>query len=101
MAQHFKKHYTREEARQLLPKIRTWLETLDQRRMELEKSDQRLAGLMNSGRDAGGTLANNWVKSLADIRELLKEFEHREIIIKDLERGLIDFPSLMGGKEVF
>ena len=32
---------------------------------------------------------------------LLQEFQRREIQIKDLERGLIDFPALIGGKEVF
>jgi hypothetical protein len=49
----------------------------------------------------GGTTVNRWVTSLVEIRELLREFEEREILIKDLERGLVDFPSLMGDKEVF
>jgi hypothetical protein len=101
MAQRFKKHYTREEARELLPQIRQWLETLEQWQLELQKCDRRLAGLMASGEDLGGTLVNKRVTLLANIRELLREFETREIIIKDLERGLIDFPALIGGKEVF
>jgi hypothetical protein len=100
MAHRFKKHYTREEARALLPQIRKWLETLEQTKVELEKNDRRLAGLMASGNDAGGSLVNQWVKSLVAIRELLGEFEEREILIKDLDRGLIDFPSLIGDKEV-
>ena len=100
MAHRFKKHYTREEARALLPQIRKWLETLEQTKVELEKNDRRLAGLMASGNDSGGSLVNQWVKSLVAIRELLGEFEEREILIKDLDRGLIDFPSLIGDKEV-
>jgi hypothetical protein len=35
------------------------------------------------------------------MQEVLAEFQRRRIIIKDLERGLIDFPAIMGGKEVF
>jgi len=85
----------------LLPQIRQWLETLEQWQLELQKCDRRLAGLMASGEDLGGTLVNKRVTLLANIRELLREFETREIIIKDLERGLIDFPALIGGKEVF
>ncbi|MBI3881959.1 MAG: DUF2203 family protein, partial [Verrucomicrobia bacterium] len=27
--------------------------------------------------------------------------ERREIQIKDLERGLVDFPAILGGREVF
>ena len=101
MAQRFKKHYTREEARELLPQIRQWLESLEHWQLELHKCDRRLAGLMASGNDLGGALVNKWVMTLTDVRELLRQFEAREIIIKDLERGLIDFPALIGGKEVF
>lgn len=101
MAQRFKKHYTREEARELLPQIRHWLETLEQLRVDLEKSDRRLASMMAGGNDIGGTAGNKWVRVLAEIRELLREFERREIIIKDLERGLVDFPAMIGEKEVF
>lgn len=101
MANKFKKHYSREEARALLPKIRQWLEELSELRVELEKNDRRLAGMMTSGQDQGGSLVNRNVKVLAGMKELLQRFEDREIMIKDLNRGLIDFPALIGGKEVF
>jgi hypothetical protein len=101
MTHRFEKHYTREEARALLPKVRQWLEQLGELRLALEENDQRLAGLMASGQDLGGDLVNNSVKVLGKMKELLEEFHEREIIIKDLGRGLIDFPALIGGKEVF
>jgi len=44
---------------------------------------------------------NSLVRTLADIREVFCEFQKRDIQIKDLERGLIDFPAIIGGKEVF
>jgi hypothetical protein len=44
---------------------------------------------------------NRWVRALADFRDLLAEFQNREIVIKDLERGLVDFPAIIGGREVF
>jgi len=101
MTHRFEKHYTREEARALLPKVRHWLEQLGELRLALEDNDQRLAGLMTSGQDLGGDLVNSSVKVLGKMKELLEEFHEREIFIKDLGRGLIDFPALIGGKEVF
>jgi len=101
MPHKFKKHYSREEARALLPKLRRWLDRLVELRRDLEKNDRRLGGLMASGQDTGGELVNTSVKLLGEIKQLLQEFHDREIVIKDLERGLLDFPAIIGGKEVF
>lgn len=97
----FKTHYTREQARQLLPKVRVWLERLAELRTGLGKLDTRLNGLMAPGRDLGGSLVNSWVSALAEIQTLLFEFYKREIQIKDVDRGLVDFPSVIAGKEVY
>ena len=56
---------------------------------------------MLPGCDLGGASVNRWVNTLADVQELLSEFFRREIQIKDLDRGLIDFPAIVGDKEVF
>lgn len=94
-------HYTRAEARALLPKIRKWLKQLLRLRTELEKYERELSGLMAPGRDLGGRVVNEWIKALAELKTVLMEFHRREIQIKDLERGLIDFPAIRGEKEVF
>ncbi len=57
--------------------------------------------MLEAGRDLGGDLVNQWVKTLADIKDALLEFHRRQIQVKDLDRGLIDFPAIIGGKEVF
>ena len=97
----FRKHYSREEARSLLPQLRQWLQTLDHLRERLQTYDQRLAAFLEQGHDTGGDTVNSWVRTMAETRELLLEFESRQILIKDIERGLIDFPAIVGGKEVF
>jgi hypothetical protein len=101
MAHHFKKHYTREEAQALLPQVRKWLQKLEEARDHLLKYDKRLSALMEPGRDAGGDLVNRWARTMADFRGAMGEFQSREILIKDLDRGLLDFPAIVGGKEVF
>lgn len=97
----YTKHYTREEARALLPRIRTWLQQLAQGRQQLAQQEQQMTGLLAKGCDLGGTVVNRWVNTLADIKDVLEEFQSRQIEIKDLDRGLIDFPAFIGGKEVF
>ena len=97
----FKKHYTRDEARALLPQIRLWLQQISEARQRLAEQDQRLSSLLSCGQDVGGETVNQWAKTFAEIKETLGEFQKRAIQIKDFDRGLIDFPSILGGKEVF
>jgi hypothetical protein len=101
MAFAFQKHYTREEARALLPQVRQWLKRTAQLHAERETFEERLNGLMAPGCDLGGELVNRWVKTLAGLEEVLAEFQRYEIQVKDVVRGLVDFPAIIGGKEVF
>jgi hypothetical protein len=101
MDHQFQKHYTREEATALLPQLRAWLGQLAELRRTLEKYDQRISGFMQAGDDAGGDAVNNRIRAVSAMQSVLGEFQRREIFIKDIERGLLDFPALMGGREVF
>ncbi len=101
MPHQFRKHYTLDEARALLPQLRQWLKRIAQLHAELEKLEGRLGTLMASGCDLGGESVNRWVRTLAGLEELLLEFQRREIQVKDIDRGLVDFPALIGGREVF
>jgi hypothetical protein len=101
MPHQFTKHYTREEARALLPRVREWLQQLEVLRGSLNKHNQRVESLLDGGNDRGGATVNDWVRTMADIQRVLAEFRQREILIKDADRGLVDFPAIIGGKEVF
>ncbi len=101
MKYRFNKHYTRDEVRALLPQIRKWLEQLTQLHQVMERHEKRLGTLMKQGHDAGGQTVNDQVRTLADVQEILAEFQRRQIFIKDLDRGLVDFPAIIGGREVF
>jgi hypothetical protein len=101
MAHRFQKHYTREEARELLPRVREWLQKINDLRERLDKYNLRIVSMATEGQDLGGETVNQSIKAAAEIRELLLEFQKREILLKDLERGLVDFPALIGGREVF
>jgi hypothetical protein len=97
----FSRHYTRDEARALLPQIRDWLKRLNEQRSVSEKLEKRLNHLLQGGADVGGETVNQLLRCLASLREVHHEFEQRQIQVKDMERGLIDFPAIIGGREVF
>jgi hypothetical protein len=101
MALQFRKHYSRDEARALLPQIRQWLQQLDKLRQQFNQLDGRVAQRLASNEDIGGELVNNRIKCLVELARVRREFDRREIQIKDLDRGLIDFPAIIGGREVF
>lgn len=101
MEHHFKHHYTLEEARALLPQIRRWLQQLDEQRGQMQKDEASLRALSAKGCDAGGKVVERWVRTMADFRGVIAEFETREIQLKDIGRGLLDFPAIIGEREVF
>jgi hypothetical protein len=101
MTHQFRRHYTRDEARELLPKVREWLAQLHQLRPKISQQDQRIGQLLKAGNDLGGPMINDWIRLLAQTKKVLDQFRQREIQVKDVERGLIDFPAIIGGREVF
>lgn len=101
MPNRFQKHYTRDEAQALLPQLRQWLADLNRLREDVERYDTRLSGLNTEGQDTGGETVNKRIRALAAMQEILAELQHRQIFIKDLSRGLVDFPAFIGGREVF
>ena len=101
MTPQFRKHYTRDEAQALLPSIREWLKELQTLREQVTRDDERMGQLLKAGNDLGGEIVHNWIRLLARTKTVLDEFRKREIQVKDLARGLIDFPAVIGGREVF
>lgn len=101
MERHFSKYYTLDEARSLLPQLRQWLKLLQVLKRDLDDHERKLSPRFKSGVDSGGNLVNEWTRLMADFGETFNEFRRREILIKDLDRGLIDIPSLRHNKEIF
>src|SRR6185436_8707975 len=94
MGYHFRQHYTVEQARALLPQVRQWLDQLVELRKRLERADKPIEQILGTGHDAGGEPVHRMVRLLVEIKDALREFQRRDIQLKDLERGLIDFPAI-------
>jgi hypothetical protein len=95
------RHYTLEEASALLPWVAEQLERLRAARDRLGDVDARAAlaaiGQANGGGQAGKVVSEGFL----ELRELMLELREREIVLRDLDRGLIDFPSIRDGEEVY
>lgn len=85
----------------MLPQVREWLDELSRLRQDFESKDRRIADLTSRGTDVGGQLAGSWVARLVEMKTVLEEFARHQIELKDPERGLVDFPAVRDGREVF
>lgn len=97
----FKKHYSVEEAEEMIPQLRLWLTELRRHRDQLQTVDGRLVQLMAAGGDSGGNLVNDSVRHIAGVQKYLAYFRDLELQIKDIDRGLVDFPAIVAGREVY
>ncbi|RME95467.1 MAG: DUF2203 family protein [Verrucomicrobia bacterium] len=97
----FRRHYTVAEANALLPQVRAWLREIREIVTLLSHLGERVDRWIDSGRDAGGAEVEHLVRRWVQAAQLSDELGRREILVKDLERGLVDFPAFVGGREVF
>lgn len=85
----------------MLPQLRRWLDEFARCRDQFGRKDDEIAFRTSQGEDIGGALSSEWVSLLATMKSVLKELDRSEIQVKDLEKGLVDFPALIDGREVF
>jgi hypothetical protein len=96
---HHSRHYSLEEATALLPRVAELLATMRDARERLGDSEARtaLAEASNGGGEPGKVVSGGFL----ELRESMLELREREIVLRDLDRGLIDFPSLRDGREIY
>ena len=96
----FVRHYTVAEATALLPDVGRWLDEMRWLRQEVARLGERLAELRHELGEQGGARANEWTRSMVRLEAVIHEFRSRGIVVEDLDRGLVGFPSIMAGREV-
>ena len=95
------RHYTLEEASELLPRVTGLIERMRVARNALGDREAREAlseaGPTNGGGRPGRTVSEGFV----ELRDCMIELRELEVVLRDLDRGLLDFPSLRDGQEVY
>jgi hypothetical protein len=95
------RHYTLEEASELLPRVVALIERMRVARGRLGDREAREAlseaGPTNCGGSPGRTVSEGFL----ELRDSMMELRELEVVLRDLDRGLLDFPSLRDGREVY
>ena len=95
------RHYTLEQASELLPKVAEIIERMRVARNQLGDREAREAltdaGPTNGGGAPGRTVSQGFL----ELRDSMIELRELEVVLRDLDRGLLDFPSLRDGREIY
>jgi len=95
------RHYTLEEATELLPRVARLVERIRAARNRLGDREAREAlseaGPTNGGGSPGRTVSEGFL----ELRDSMTELRELEVVLRDLDRGLLDFPSLRAGREIY
>jgi hypothetical protein len=95
------RHYTLDEASELLPRVVGLIATMRAARDRLGDREAREAlseaGPTNGGGEPGRTVSEAFVQ----LRDAMAELRALDVVLRDLDRGLLDFPSLRDGREVY
>ena len=95
------RHFTRAEANAILPRLTEMLDRLREAKDELTdvEAHEALGGAAPS--NGGGEEGRQVGIAFLEVRRLLETIERSGIVLRDIDRGLVDFPSLMDGREVY
>ena len=86
----------------MLPQLRRLFKELHARRERAGQADDQLGtSLTKSGGDLGGKLVAALTADLVALNAEIRQLQERGVLIKDFDRGLVDFPSHRDGREVF
>jgi hypothetical protein len=104
------KYFSRREAEELLPMIGGCLgEALEQKK-KMDQLDEQLSraaakimvlgGSIPPHRELAATRTER-EQSLSELQKALVQIQETGCVVKDLDMGLVDFPSLRDGEEVY
>jgi hypothetical protein len=100
--------FTRDEADELLAEVRPLAEQLVERKRSLDEAEAARAALLGRIAGNGGDLAPSDVtdaiegvrRAAAEVGRLVDELHELGVQVKDLDVGLLDFPSERHGEVV-
>jgi hypothetical protein len=95
------KHFTLEEANQIIPIIAPLVVSLLSAVKELEHARAHAVAALQLSRTNGKTKPNSGDDTLQTVTRIVQKIEEHGCIIKDFEIGLVDFPTILEDKEAY
>jgi hypothetical protein len=95
------RHFTIEEANAVVPRLEPMLAELREARDKLTDAEahEALSGAAPS--NGGGNSGRQVGEAFLSVRGMLAELEELGIVLRDIDRGLVDFPAILEGREVY
>ena len=95
------RHFTLDEANAQIPWVVDKLAALRDARARLTDQQARQALTEGSPTNGGGHPGKQVGEAFVELQNGIAAFEQRGIILRDLDSGLIDFPSVRDGEEIY
>lgn len=95
------RHFTREEASALLPRLKEMLRELRSSKDQLTDTEAHEALSEAAPGNGGGDEGKQVGVAFLEVRRLLGAIEESGIVLRDIDRGLVDFPAVIDGREVY
>ena len=95
------RHYTVEQANAALGWVAERLERLRSARTRLGDEEAREALSEAAPANGGGRPGRVVSEGFLELRSALGDLQAMEVVLRDLDRGLVDFPSMRDGREVY
>jgi hypothetical protein len=95
------RHYSIEQANAAMGWVRERIERMRAARKQLGDEEARAALADAAPTNGGGEPGMVVSEAFLDLRNALIELNEMDVVLRDLERGLFDFPALRHGDEVY
>jgi hypothetical protein len=102
------RYFTLDEANEALEELRPLAEQMVERRRELVEAQARRASLgAQVGTNGGDLTPSDFAEAdeqlelaASELASCIEQIQAAGVLIKDLDRGLLDFPALREGEEI-
>ena len=104
------RYFTLPQAQAALGEVRTWLRQATELKVSLDEAEGELRAESERIRLTGGALVrrDNVVDAMrrreavaGHLRQVIESIQASGCLVKDLDTGLVDFPTLLRGREVY
>jgi hypothetical protein len=95
------RHYTVDQANASLPWVAERIERLRTAREGFADEDAREALGEATPGNGGGEPGRVVSEAFVELQAAATELDAMEVVVRDLERGLVDFPSIRDGEEIY
>jgi len=96
------RYFTLQEANETLELIRPLMDEVQEIRQKiLDKQPEAWPAIEKAAGNGGNRSSSSMVQDFEKLEALIHHIQETDVVIKDINLGLLDFPALKDGREVY